>query len=248
MTLNTFGIETSWCAAKIVKLAPLTNASLANSKPILPEDLLEIPLIGSISSKVPPKLINMFFPAILDTTPPAMPLLTLSKLTALTDSRTMSSIAGNLAFPSSMRGLTNLMPSSFSFSTFSLTASYMESCIEGTKTIGVSWPWAVIKRVFTGLSEILYANLEMVFAVAGATKIKSCWEYFTCSIFPVNSNTTSWPVANSKALGWIILVASLVMNALTEWPCLLNSLANLMVSVAAILPVTHKTISIKSLQ
>ena len=146
------------------------KASLANSNPIFPEDLFEIPLIGSISSKVPPKLINMFLPAILLST---MPLLALSKLTALIDSRTISSIAGNLAFPSSMRGLTNLIPSFFSFYTFSLTASYMESCIEGTKTIGVLWPYAVIKRVFTGLSEILYANLLIVFAVAGATRIKS---------------------------------------------------------------------------
>ena len=43
--------------------------------------------------------------------------------------------------------------------------------MDGTKTIGVSCPYAVIKRVLTGLSDILYANLLIVFAVAGATKI-----------------------------------------------------------------------------
>ena len=91
------------------------NASLANSKPILPEDLLEIPLIGSISSKVPPKLIRIFFPAILDRLSSAVPFSTLSRLTVLIDSRTISSIAGNLAFPSSIRGLTNMIPSSFNF-------------------------------------------------------------------------------------------------------------------------------------
>ena len=64
-------------------------------------------------------------------------------------------------------------PSFLIFSMFSLIASYIESCIEGTKRIGVLCPCAVIKRVEIGLSAILYANLEIVFAVAGATSIKS---------------------------------------------------------------------------
>ena len=109
------------------------------------------------------------------------------------------------------------------------------------------WPWAVIRSELIGLSDILYANLVITLAVAGATSIKSAWEYLTCSIWPVRSKTTFWPVANSIELGWIICVAASLINALTSKFCLFNSLANLIDSVAAILPVIHNMIFILKL-
>jgi len=48
----------------------------------------------------------------------------------------------------------------------------------------------VIKRELIWLSAILPANLLIVFAVAGATRIKSSLAYLTCSILPVRPKTT----------------------------------------------------------
>ena len=62
--------------------------------------------------------------------------------------------------------------------------------MDGTNIIGVLYPKAVIKSVLIGLSAILYANLLITLAVAGATITKSACAYFTCSILPVSSNIT----------------------------------------------------------
>ena len=94
----------------------------------------------------------------------------------------------------------------------------MESCIDGTKIIGVECPYAVIRSVLIGLSAILYANLLIKLAVAGATNIKSACAYFTCSISPVSSKTTFCPVANSILFGCMILQASSLMKHFTFAP------------------------------
>ncbi len=118
--------------------------------------------------------------------------------------------------------------------------------MDGTNTIGVPYPKAVIKSVLIGLSAILYAILLITLAVAGATRIKSARAYLTCSILPEIFKTTSCPVANSMAYGWIISHAPSLIKHLTLISCLLSSLASLTASTAATLPVTQSTTSMKS--
>ena len=53
--------------------------------------------------------------------------------------------------------------------------------MEGTNNIGVSYPLAVNNNVVTVVSATLWANLLIVLAVAGATRIKSACAFVTCS-------------------------------------------------------------------
>ena len=75
--------------------------------------------------------------------------------------------------------------------------------------IGILEPNALETTVVTGVSSIPHAILLIVLAVAGATKIKSTLfitspANLICSICPVKSVVTTFPVAHSMRFGCII--------------------------------------------
>ncbi len=79
----------------------------------------------------------------------------------------------------------------------------------GTIIIGIPDPKALETTVVTVVSSIPQAILLIELAVVGATKIKSALSKCSpaskmCSILPVNSTTTGFPVAHSIRFGCMI--------------------------------------------
>jgi len=81
---------------------------------------------------------------------------------------------------------------------------YIAACMAGITSTGTPEPMAVVAKVVTGVSSIPRAILDIVLAVAGATRSRSARgsrspHRATCSTAPVSSEIGRIPAANSMA-------------------------------------------------
>lgn len=150
-----------------VTVAPLSSAFCAMAIPIFPELGFVIYLNASRYALVGPAVISMCLPA-----------RSWGRVSLSITDWTISVVPGIFALPSSNLGKSTLMPICWSLVMFSLTiwCLYIDACIAGAMITGMLAPIPVVSVVVTGVSSIPDATFPMVFAVDGATSMRSaCW-------------------------------------------------------------------------